>query len=356
MTRIDWIILTRLAGRIAVSVTVFFGLIALVESIDQWRFNYLSGIGGWPLAVLGIVISAATWLLKALPVVILVGAVIGVIDLQSRRELVAIKASGASIWRILRAPAVALLFAGFGVTLLFEDMVIATNRGIEATLPGDTSGLSSRGGLWLEQYANGERYVLQAEHVVNNARELQQVAIYLPDGLKEGRILAPSARLVDGAWFMPEATRYRAGQPPETLVNYAIPTYTTATDLRLKLTNTDDMTFYELAASVASRVSDPGLRNAVTTRFFRLLALPALLVGALFIAFAFTAGYRRSNRYGGPVIYAILAGFVVFVITEMADRAGSAGVLDPTFAACGPAFVAIVIGLTVLLYREDGWT
>jgi lipopolysaccharide export system permease protein len=50
-----------------------------------------------------------------------------------------------------------------------------------------------------------------------------------------------------------------------------------------------------------------------------------------------------------------LTGFVVFVITEMADRAGSAGALDPTIAACGPALVAIVIGLTVLLYREDGW-
>jgi lipopolysaccharide export system permease protein len=42
------------------------------------------------------------------------------------------------------------------------------------------------------------------------------------------------------------------------------------------------------------------------------------------------------------------------VITEMADRAGSTGVLDPTFAAVGPAFVAIVIGVTVLLYKEDG--
>jgi lipopolysaccharide export system permease protein len=46
---------------------------------------------------------------------------------------------------------------------------------------------------------------------------------------------------------------------------------------------------------------------------------------------------------------------VVFVLTEMADRAGSSGALDPTFAACGPAFVAILIGLTVLLYKEDGW-
>jgi lipopolysaccharide export system permease protein len=47
-------------------------------------------------------------------------------------------------------------------------------------------------------------------------------------------------------------------------------------------------------------------------------------------------------------------GFVVFLVTEMADRAGSAGVLDPTFAAVGPAFVAVLTGLTVLLYKEDG--
>jgi lipopolysaccharide export system permease protein len=47
---------------------------------------------------------------------------------------------------------------------------------------------------------------------------------------------------------------------------------------------------------------------------------------------------------------------VVYVVTELATRSGFAGVLDPTFAAAGPAFVAIVIGLTVLLYKEDGRT
>jgi lipopolysaccharide export system permease protein len=355
MNRIDWIVLKRIMSRVTLSITLFFGLIALVESIDQWRFNYLSSVGGVQLALLGIVVSAATWLLKALPVVVLVGAVVGVVDLQSRRELTAVKAAGASMWHILRAPALALLALGFAVTLVIEDWVIITNRGIEATLPGDTSGLSSNGGLWLEQYANGLRYVLQAEHVVNHGKELQQVSIYLPDGIKQGRIVAPVARLVDDAWFMPKATRYLAGPPPQQLENYAIPTATTAADLAIKITNTDDMTFYELGESALGNVSDPILRAAVTTRFLRLLALPGLLVGALFIAFAFTGGYRRTNGYGVPIIYAILTGFVVFVITEMADRAGSAGVLSPTFAACGPAFVAVIIGLTVLLYKEDGW-
>ncbi len=101
-------------------------------------------------------------------------------------------------------------------------------------------------------------------------------------------------------------------------------------------------------------VNDSAIRNAAAMRLVKLLALPLVLTGSLFIAFAFTAGYRRASNYGPAVLYGIVLGFVVFVITEMADRAGSTGVLDPTFAAVGPAFVAIVIGVTVLLHKEDG--
>ena len=89
-------------------------------------------------------------------------------------------------------------------------------------------------------------------------------------------------------------------------------------------------------------------------RLSRLFALPLSLAASLLIAFAFTTGYRRTNKYGVTVLYGIVLGFVVYVVTEMAAIAGSAGVLQPAFAAFAPAFVALVIGTTVLLYKEDG--
>lgn len=354
MTRIDWVILRRVGGRVGLTIGVFFGMLMLVESLDSWRFTYLSAIGGAPLAIIGIASAAATWLIKSLAITVLVGTVVGVIDLQSRRELTVIKSTGMSIWRILRAPVLAVLVGGFVVVFVGEGIVTEVNRGLAANQPGDNAGLTPSGGFWLEQNANGERYVIEAEHVVAKGERLVDVAVFLTDGAQQGRILAPQAILADGAWHFPSAVRYRADLVPEHLTNFSMPTTTTRGDLALKVSSTDDMTFFELAGSLATKVSDPALRSAVATRFLRLLSLPALLVGALFIAFAFTAGYRRSSGYGAPIIYAIFLGFVVFVITEMADRAGSAGVLDPTLAACGPAFVAIVIGLTVLLYKEDG--
>src|SRR5690606_26799090 len=142
--------------------------------------------------------------------------------------------------------------------------------------------------------------------------------------------------------------------PAETVSNYRVATNSSAAELGLKLSSTEDMTFFELAELLQTGVSDPAIRAAATMRLIKLLALPLVLTGSLFIAFAFTTGYRRGSNYGPAVLYGIVLGFVVFVITEMADRAGSSGVLDPTFAAVGPAFVAIVIGVTVLLHREDG--
>jgi lipopolysaccharide export system permease protein len=56
------------------------------------------------------------------------------------------------------------------------------------------------------------------------------------------------------------------------------------------------------------------------------------------------------------VLYGIVLGFVVYVVTEMAGRAGEAGVVQPVIAVLGPALIAIVAGATVLLNREDGRT
>src|SRR6185437_15888789 len=86
VSRIDWIVLRRIVGRIALTVLIFFGLIVLVESINGARYNYLQTLGGTQLAFLGLLAASAKWLLKGLPLLVLVGTVIGVIDLEARRE------------------------------------------------------------------------------------------------------------------------------------------------------------------------------------------------------------------------------------------------------------------------------
>ena len=354
MNRLDWLVTFRIGTRIGAVVLVFFGLICLTESLDSWRFQFLTQTQGQSAAILAIVANAARWSIKVLPVTVLLGGIIALLDLQGHRELMVIKAGGVSIWRIMRAPLIALIFASLAVSLFADARITEINRAIMPAQQTTTPAIGGKNQVWLEQQSTTVNYVLQGTRVGNAVDDLVDATFFMPPGGQYSRIEAQTAKLQFGEWTLTNATLIASNRRPDTRASYAVATTSSRAELELRLASTDDFTFFELSSALASGLTDPVARAAAAMRFAKLLALPALLVGSLLIAFAFTAGYRRTGSYGGAILYGVVLGFVVFVITEMADRAGSAGVLDPTFAAWGPAIVAIVIGVTVLLHKEDG--
>jgi lipopolysaccharide export system permease protein len=356
MSQIDRLVLGRLASRIAATVFIFYGLIALVESLDTWRFNYVSEQRGVFMAILMVAMSAVRWTIKTLPVTVLMGGILGLIDLKVRHELTVIKASGISVWRTLRAPVVALIAVSFVIALGAETISTQINRELAPTPPGQAAQLTPAGEFWLEQRSGDTHYVIMGRSTAPGGAVLGDVTLFHLGPSEVPRLTAPEATLERGYWHMPVAVAQTTDAQPRTLYNVEIPTNSSAAEIRLKTASTEDMTFFELAALLQRGVADPAVRTATSMRLIKLLALPLVLTGSLLIAFAFTAGYSRNTQLGPAVLYGMVLGFVVFVITEMADRAGTTGVLDPLFAAIGPAIVAIVIGVTVLLYKEDGWT
>ncbi|MBN9309460.1 MAG: LptF/LptG family permease [Devosia sp.] len=350
MNRIDWVVVRRLLGSVGLTLVVLYGIAALAESLNLGRFNRLSALGGPPLAITGIVLGAARWMIDTLPFTFLVGAIAGLLSLQSTREMTVIKASGLSVWRVMKAPLAATILGGLLVALVFDSGLVWLNRSV---LPPASS--SDGSGLWLDERRADIHYILEATATDAGGTNLKDVTVFLMDQPRD-RIEAPEARLEGDAWVMPEATRHRAAELSQKITDFHLPTSRTAGDMRARLSTTGDLTVWELAASLASRLNDPGERAAVETRFLRLIGLPLSLCGSLVIAFAFTAGYRRTNKYGGAVLYGIVLGVLVYVVSEMAGRAGGAGVMHPAIAVAGPAVVAIVIGVTVLLNREDGRT
>jgi lipopolysaccharide export system permease protein len=355
MNRIDRLVLARIGSRVLVTVLIFYGLIALVESLDTWRFNYVSEQRGLPTAILMVAMSAVRWTIKTLPVTVLLGAILGLVDLKSRHELTVIKASGISIWRVLRAPVVALVLVSFVIALGAETISTQINRELSPTPPGQAAQLTPAGEIWLEQRSGDTHYVLMARSMAPGGASLANVTLFHLGASDVPRLEADEANLDNGFWHMPVALARTANAAPYRIYDVRIPTTSSAAEIGLQTASTEDLTFFELAALLERGVADPSIRAATSMRLVKLLALPLVLAGSLLIAFAFTAGYSRNSQYGPAVLYGMVLGFVVFVITEMADRAGTTGVLDPVFAAVGPAIVAIVIGLTVLLYKEDGW-
>jgi lipopolysaccharide export system permease protein len=350
MTRIDWVILQRLMSRIGLTVFMLFGLAALVESLNTWKFEHFSSIGGPLLGVAWIGATALLWSLNTLPVSLLVGAIVALLDLEARGELTVIKSTGMSVWRMLRVPLVVTIVGVGGAAIAADTLTVVTMRSLNLILPD--AGASGR--FWLEQRSGDDRYVLAAEHPLAGGQVLEDVTFFLSDSSQGPRIQTPRAEYRDGAWHLAEGIRFSPDSAPAPVTNLQIPTESTSGDLNARLASPSDLTIVDLIRIASLRISDTQARGPVLMRLAKLIALPLALGAALVIAFAFTAGYRRTNKYGATVLYGIVLGFVVYLVMEMAAIAGSAGILQPAFAAFAPALVAMVVGTTVLLFREDG--
>ncbi|MCB1518710.1 MAG: LptF/LptG family permease [Hyphomicrobiaceae bacterium] len=355
MSRLDWFITRRMALSILGVVLVFFAILLLSESLNTARFSRISSSSGELDAWLAIVTSASRWAIKTLSVTVLIGGVVGLLEFQNHRELMVIKATGLSIWRAMRGPVMFVFLFGLIVTFALETASTSVNRDINPTRPGLGGGVArSTTELWLAQTSPDGPYYLNAKSAFRRGQILRDVSLFPLWETDITRINATRADYQGKRWVMAEATITHQDGSVETEKNFRIRTRSTVADLRLVLGSTEDFTFYELVSALENGITEPVVRAAATTRFLKLLSLPVLLVGSLLIAFAFTAGYRRDNNYGLTIVYGIVLGFVVFVITEMADRAGSSGVLDANYATWGPAVVSILIGVSVLLHKEDG--
>ena len=83
-------------------------------------------------------------------------------------------------------------------------------------------------------------------------------------------------------------------------------------------------------------------------------ALTAPLTSFPFPRHGFTAVYGTPNKHYGAVLYGVVPGFVLYLVTELAARFRTAGAFDPTFAAAGVGNVAFSVGLSVLFSKHNG--
>lgn len=349
MTSIDWLVLRRVMGRLLLTLLIFLALFSLVESLNTAKLKALTTLGGPMLAVAGILLSALRSSIGALPVTVLIGTIAGVLDLQARREMTIIQATGRSIWTVIRAPLLLVFVLSSLVSMGGETLLILGNR----ALPGQPINRET-GPTWFEQHGRDGDYVLKAERLTSDPPVIYDVTVFFAESPGRDRIEAPEAHLEAGKWVFPAATRYQLDGSPEVLSNFELATQTTHGDLSLEASGARDLTLPELLAATTSSLSMTEYRAVSLTSLFRTFTLPVMVLGSMLIGFATASGYRRNVQYGTTVLFGIVMGFALFTINEMAVRAGNADVLPPLWAMAAPAFVSVIAGLTALLYSQDG--
>ena len=290
------------------------------------------------------------------PFVFLFAALVSLIGLSRRLELVVARASGVSVWGFLRGPfAVALLFGLLAIGLLNPIAVnlkeAAENK--EAELSGAVRGSP---GTWFRQESSAGPSIVSGGSVREDGRVIFGVTAFVfgTDGEFREKVTARRADYREGAWILSNAQVVSASAAPRREGRYELPTDLDAAELGRSVFQPEAVSLWSLPAFIAAASSTGIDPNRYRLGFHLLLARPLFLLAMVTIAATVSL---RLSRYGGAwklVLTGAAAGFLLYVLTEIVGDLGANGIIDPVLAAWLPPIVALTFGATVLLYQEDG--
>ncbi len=356
----------RFLGMVARVFLIFFGILMLIDMIEQLRRFSSAGIGLTEAAELSL-LNVPDTVYRVLPLILIMGSIAMFLGLARSSELVVVRAAGRSGLRFLLTPVIAAVVLGCLTVAVFNPIVAATSKQYQAARAALSQGGGSvlsmaDTGLWLRQGAPEGQIVIRAALANPDGTELFEVTFlgFDASGLPVTRIEAASAKLEDGAWVLNGAKTWNLDAPNPELEATAqpgetkLPSDLTPERIRDSFGTPSEIAFWGLPAYI------DGLERAgFSARAYRLwfqmeLAQPLLLAAMVLVAAGFTMRHVRSGGTGQMVLYAMLAGFGIFFLRNFAQALGNSGQIPVLAAAWSPPLAAVMLSLGLLLHLEDG--
>ena len=344
---------------------VFFGILMLIDMLDQLR--RLSGRGIGLLQALELsALNVPDSLYNILPLIMILSAIALFLGFARSSELVVVRAAGRSGLRFLVAPVVVSLAIGVLAVAVLNPLVAATSKAYEARYARYAQGAErvlsvSEEGLWLRQGGDGSQTVIHAARANADGTELFDATFLSFDaaGLPHERVEAEQAVLVPGAWELTRAKRWQlAGLNPEigaeAMPKGRLPSDLTAAAIRDSFGKPSAIPVWELPKYIK------GLERAgFTARNHQVwlqtqLALPLLMSAMVLVAAGFTMRHARFGGTGLLVLFSLLGGFAIFFLRNFAQVLGENGQVPVLVAAWAPPLAAALLALTLLLHLEEG--
>ena len=343
------------------------GLVSLFDFIELLRrsatkadatFGLVTQIAGLRLPYEG---------MQILPFAVLLGGILAFWRLTRSSELIVARAAGVSAWQFLAAPlgyAVLLgLFATAAVSPVSSAMLSRAELLDNTYLRTGGGPLALAGGqLWLRQ---SDRALVPQGVAIIHARAVQMkgrrllaedVSVFRLDNNDRflERLEAKTAALGRGVWTLTDTRRILPDKLPETIGTATLPTDLTVNRVQESFATPDTLSVWTLPDFIGllERSGFSAIRHRLY--FQTLLALP-LLAGTMALV---SAGFSmRATRRGGVsqmIASGVAAGFLLFVVSKVAEEFGQSGALPPGLAAWAPALAGLLLAVALLLHLEDG--
>ena len=362
--RVQAYVLGRFLVGIGAALAVIAAVIVLINFVEVSR---TLGSGRLELTFVDLfyltLLKSPAIILQLLPFVFLFGTMGAFVAMNRRSELVAMRAAGVSAWRFI-LPAAAMAFAiGVAATTMLNPAAAALNQAYEDRQSALTEGAQAGpGDIWLRQGDDRQQVVIHAKShdTENDVVRLEGVSVFIETVDPTGdlsfarRLEASEALLAPGYWRLTNVDETLPGSGSAHSDRMSIPSMLDHRTAMEKFVSPRAVAFWRLPSTIHAADLAGYASTGYRLRFHQLLAAPLLLAAMSILGAGFSLRLLRLGDLAALAGAGVALGFVLFFVDEFCGALGGAEVIPPMLAAWSPPMLALLAGVTLLCYTEDG--
>lgn len=329
---------------VALVLVAIYTFISFVADIDQTQGGF--GIGQL-LIYSALMMPSGLYLL--MPIVALLGTLLGLGALAAQNEITAMRAAGMTIVQLGRAALVAGILLG-AVEMLLGDVLgpmgTASARSLRAEAGNDGNVPLTTRPIWLR---DGNAVVHIGQLIAED--RVRDISVFeLDEAMRLRTVLhAEDGHFADGHWQLRGVDRSRLSDSEvsaDRIEQLALTGHLSPDVLRLFVLEANSLTTAGLRQLIGY-LDDNGLdARSYRLSLWRKLVAPVTVIAMMLLAVPFVLGSQRGGGAGQRLLIGILVGLVFYVVNEVTASTGQLFGWHPLMAAGLPT--AALMGLALL--------
>lgn len=342
-------------------------LVFLVELLETIRRFSSSGASFENSVVLALT-HMPIFLSQALPLVIMLSSLTFCVSMARSNEFVVARSAGVSAMRSLWVPSALAFLIGILAVAVFDPLAARMELRYEVLKQRYTGGPAetitvTENGVWMRQKTQYGHVVVNATGASQAGAILHNVSVleFDTEGRTSRRIEARTAYIRDTEWLLADGKIWllgRAVDNPELRARpftlHRIPLTISQAQILKGYPAPQTLTIWELPAAIAAM--DRAGFSSVAHRVHLQMQIvrPLLFAAMLLIGAIFTLKNARLGNLGVSVLLALLFGFSMYFLQNLALTLGQAAEIPAFMAAWIPPVSAFLLAYGLLLHLEDG--
>ncbi|HEY9216692.1 MAG TPA: LptF/LptG family permease, partial [Phenylobacterium sp.] len=216
--------------------------------------------------------------------------------------------------------------------------------------------------VWLRQGDANTQIVIHAKarDLDGTVVRLKKVSLFIYQKNARGipefrrRLEAAEARLMPGFWDLRDVREATAGERSVRSERLTIRSSLDSQGALERFASPEAIAFWRLPSAIRVTEQAGFTAGPYRLRLHQLLATPVLFAAMSVLAAAFSLRLARLGGLAGLAGAGVALGFVFFFFNEFAGALAEADIIPLALAAWAPPLVALLCGLTLLCYTEDG--